>query len=467
MSTNPTTLPMDIIVDVVVQIAPQAPALPTFNQGLIIGPSTVIPSVAGVNPRIRRYTSLAQMLADGFNVNSPEYIAASIYFGQTPAPQYLYVGRRDETVGAVLALKLDAAGANYVAGDVLNVVQVAPAETGCHVVVDTVDGNGAITSFHMTAQGTAYVVANGLATTGGTGAGATFDVTKVSPESALDAVQACRAANFLWYAFMVTDAVKADHEAIAAWAQSAAPSVLYFFGTHDADVPGGIVGNIFSVLKAGAYNRVFGLYSTDQNGLFPNNIYIAAAAMGVAMGMNTGLANSFFTMKFKTLTGIAVEPLDLTTIQTIEGNNGNLYLSYGNSYSFMEQGVVSDGQFVDEIVNLDMLVSDMQYSVLNLLAANPAIPQTDAGETQLIHAVNQACERARVRGFIAAGVWQGQQLLNLNPGDPVPNGYLCQAQSFATQSASDRQARKAMPIYVAITEAGAIHSILIGVYVQR
>jgi hypothetical protein len=49
----------------------------------------------------------------------------------------------------------------------------------------------------------------------------------------------------------------------------------------------------------------------------------------------------------------------------------------------------------------------------------------------------------------------------------MPKGYVIQAQSFALQSKADRDARNAMPIYVAIAEAGAIHSVVIGVFVQQ
>jgi len=38
---------------------------------------------------------------------------------------------------------------------------------------------------------------------------------------------------------------------------------------------------------------------------------------------------------------------------------------------------------------------------------------------------------------------------------------------LASQSQADREARESVPLYVAIKEAGAVHSVLIGVYVNR
>jgi len=71
------------------------------------------------------------------------------------------------------------------------------------------------------------------------------------------------------------------------------------------------------------------------------------------------------------------------------------------------------------------------------------------------------------RGFLAPGQWNGQNILNLSTGDMLPKGYLVQAEPVASQAQADREARKCPPIYVAIKEAGAIHSLLIGVYVNR
>ena len=70
-------------------------------------------------------------------------------------------------------------------------------------------------------------------------------------------------------------------------------------------------------------------------------------------------------------------------------------------------------------------------------------------------------------GYTAAGIWRGVTILNLSPGDAIPTpGYLAQSPKYSTQSSSDRASRKAMPIYLAIIEAGAAQSVLIGVYDQ-
>jgi hypothetical protein len=73
-------------------------------------------------------------------------------------------------------------------------------------------------------------------------------------------------------------------------------------------------------------------------------------------------------------------------------------------------------------------------------------------------------------GFLADGIWEGAPIsipgVNVATGQAIPGGYLNLAQPYAQQSVQDRDAGKAMPIYSFITTAGAVQSLLIGVYTQ-
>lgn len=453
-------LPLEDIVDVTVLISPQAPSQPTFNQGLIIGNSGVIPSQT---TRLLKVTRLADLIAAGFATTDPEYLAASAYFSQSPPPLYGWIGAQDPTGLGTVTPHVANEGTGYVVGDVLGVTQGAA--SGGTVRVTTIGGGGAVTGVALVTSGTGYSAANGVATSGGTGSGAQLDITVGEP--ALQAVIACRDAKPDWYQFVCLTATDADHLALAAWAQTASPPVVYFYNTADADVLNAVPGNIAETMKTSLYDRVFGIYSTTQGGDFPNNVYASSAAMGANCGLTTGLANSYYTMKFKQLVGIAPEPLSLTQIATINGYNVNLYLNYAGAYNVLQEGKKPDGEFLDERVNLDILVSAIQFNVMNLLVGSPSIPQTDPGEVQLIQAVNQAADQAAQVGFIAGGTWRGVQIINLKPGDTLPKGYLAQAYPYSTQSQANREARQAMPIYLAIIEAGAVHFVTIGVYVQR
>lgn len=375
-----TTRSLDSIVDIQVLISPLAAARSSFNQALIIA----LKREGYTGERLQLYESIAEVL-DDYELTDPQYIAANIYFSQSPAPDKLWIGYKEST------------------------------------------------------------------------------------ESFVEALQACREANSEWYIAVCLSATYADHIACAAYLETAVPSSVYAYNTSDADVLTGTSSppDIFTYLKSLNYARSIGQYSTTQDGVYPNNIYGIVGIMGYACGQNSGLANSAFTLKFKQEVGISVEPLSSTQINVIEGNNGNVYLEYGNYYTIFEQGKMANGTFFDERINLDMLVNNLQLTIMDLLYQNPKIPQTDAGVTQLIEACNEACDEAVRVGFLGPGTWTGANILNLKTGDPLPAGYLVQAPALSTQTQADRELRKSVPLYIAIKEAGAVHSVLIGVYVNR
>jgi hypothetical protein len=261
--------------------------------------------------------------------------------------------------------------------------------------------------------------------------------------------------------------VTADHEAIAAYAESVTPLTFYYGTTADAAVLNGSSGNLALVLKGDAYQHTAIIYSTTQSGAAPNNAYACAAIMGVEMALNDGLPNSYFTMWGKVLAGVLPEPLTQAQINIINGNNCNVYVGYVNQYTLLQPGVTPSGIYIDQALFRSILQVNLQYNVMNLLVSTPSVPQTDPGEQQLIHVCNQACQQMVNIGYLAPGTYEGiQSVLSLDPGDPLPAGFLCQAYPFSTQSAANKAARQAMPIYIVINESGAVQSVTIGVIVN-
>lgn len=246
---------------------------------------------------------------------------------------------------------------------------------------------------------------------------------------------------------------------MAAYIEAAEPASTYFFNTKDADVLEGTADNVFDSLAKKNYRLTFGLYSGTD--------YAGAAAMGYAMGANTGLANSAYTLGLKSLVGVATDDLTLAQSQAIKGSHGNVYINRGQTYNLLEPGVMASGVYWDEVLGLDMLKNNIQLSVMDLLAKSPKVPQTEGGVTQIVGAIVPACEAAVNAGFLAPGIWTEAPLLNLATGDALPKGYLIQAESISSQSIVDRESRKAPPIYVAVKLAGAVQSAVIRVNVNR
>jgi hypothetical protein len=403
MPVNP--LPLSIIADVTVITSSPQVAAPSFNTGLIIGSTSTGIPITGPNPRIRKYlaaTYSTAMITDGYTTASPEFIAAQMYFSQSPQPQAVFIGRQDLTV----------------------------------------------------------------------------------PETPLQAVMACRAMQPQWYCCMVCGAVDADHIAISAWVASQI-GTTYFGTTSDSDVLDGTTGNVLLTIFATSAKRTWMQYATTQGGLTPNQAYFVAAVMGQAMASNSQLANSYFTEKFSggvPLNAVVIEP-GLTTSQIgniegvvpAQGPNGNLFLNYANAFNILEQGtMMALNVFFDQVLNLDILASNIQYAILNLLTSVPSVPQTDAGQQMLIQAVETALDTAVNVGFIAPGTWQGQTISvgpnsSVTPGQSLPAGYIVLSPSYAIWGKNNPglvAARQAPPIYVALIEAGAVHFVTVEVLVQ-
>lgn len=76
------------VVRVTINLSPQAAAVRSFGTLMIAGDSNVISGLE----RLRSYATIDGVAAD-FGVDAPEYKAAALYFGQTPKPATLMIGR--------------------------------------------------------------------------------------------------------------------------------------------------------------------------------------------------------------------------------------------------------------------------------------------------------------------------------------------------------------------------------------
>jgi hypothetical protein len=143
-------LALSNIVDISVTVAPSAATANSFNQGCFVGP-TAVPS----NGRISQYPSTTAMLSAGYTTSSPEFIAAQIYFSQTPSPQFIWIGQQYASAISALApdgrtvldgvmssttnpTHLSSATASFVIGDAGSTIRVAGAGTAGADLVTTI-----------------------------------------------------------------------------------------------------------------------------------------------------------------------------------------------------------------------------------------------------------------------------------------------------------------------------------------
>ena len=278
-------------------------------------------------------------------------------------------------------------------------------------------------------------------------------------------MQACREEDGEWYVGVYCGDIT-DDEILACgeYTEAATPSTIFAYTTKEAACLDSDDGGIFKKVKNKNYRRVFGQYSTKHADA-------VCAIIGWAMGAMTGTINSAFTLAYKTEVGVETENASSMFksqyVDTIKANNGNVFINRGSSYDIFEEGELGDGTWFDEMIYLDKYKNDMQLGIMDLLYQNNKIAQTEPGMTQIKDAIKVVCDEMKKVGFIAAGTWLSNDMLELKYGDTLPGGYLIQSEAIAEQSQADRDARNAPPIYVSLKLAGAIHHVTVQIDVNR
>ena len=279
-------------------------------------------------------------------------------------------------------------------------------------------------------------------------------------ETKAEAFTRVRAANDRFYGFCFTDDVtSAESLAVAALVEATKLPTVFFVDTDSDDVLTVNQSNFALSLKSGNYERTVCFYSKDKN--------VDVAALGLFCGLNTMKLNSAYTFSYKTLSAITADNLSDTQIDNAKSYNCNVYCSFGNRYNFTYPGITSGGAHIDEVYFIDVARFLIQQYVLSGIVGTRKVPQTEAGVGQLISFIFNACNELANIGFIASGIWKGEDVIDLHYGDAVNNGFNIQAGTIASQSAADRAARVSPPIYVCLLSAGAIEYVVINVYVNE
>ena len=282
-----------------------------------------------------------------------------------------------------------------------------------------------------------------------------------STESLAEAIAACRTFNLEWWGCVPLGKKSETGEFVPVTASDLLDAAL----TVENSTPDSVMIcaladlTFLGELKAKSYRRTLGIFSDDVNK--------AVAITGYAMGANTGLANSAYTLKFKKLVGVAADPLTEAQVSDAEAVNANVYINRGATYDMFEQGTMADGTWFDEMINLDMLSNYIQLSVMDILSKTTKIPQTEAGVTTIINSFLPDLDNAVTMGFLAPGIWTAPSFMDIEEGDAIEKGYEVMSEAIDNQTVADRDARICPPIYVALKLAGAIHSVVIQLNVNR
>lgn len=283
-------------------------------------------------------------------------------------------------------------------------------------------------------------------------------------ESIAECVSALSSKSTDWYGLVIADEALTDEEVISVAAVIESDSVSRIYG-HTSSAESVLDPNdstdIFSKLKAAKYARTFGQYSSATP-------FAAASLFGRAFSVNFNGNNTTITLKFKQQPGITSEALTQNQANALAEKNANVFINYNNDTAIIQEGVMSNGDFIDERHGLDWLQNYVQTNLYNLLyTSTTKIPQTDAGVTRLVSNVEQSMAQAVNNGLVAPGIWNGSEMGQLASGDTLTKGYYIYAPAVATQAQSDREARKAPVIQVACKLAGAVHFANVEINVVR
>jgi len=493
-----STVPVKKIVNVTVQVAALAPAAPVFSIGLCVGSSSRLPTY----DRLREYGSLLDVAGD-FQASDEEYKLASEYFGQSPTPDTLMIGRRllaassgtlksglrsttltdytavtaggfdisvDGTLRQVHGIDLSS-GVTDMDGVATHVQTALRAATGAleTVTYDTGTASFVITSVTTGATSVVnYAVppTTALATDLGiimglTAAKGATRTVGAAIETVTDSLNALARLSGAWYGFHVTKELTDDElVAASAWAES---NTRFHFATTASPVAydGSSAADLGARLKALSYTHSLVQFSSTTD-------YACASAMARGLAVKYDQINSTITLEFKQEPGVVPENLTTSQYSALEAKNYCYLATVANGFVMLFNTKTPSGRFFDEIVNIDWFTQDLQNNVFTAVATSPTkVPQTDKGMEVLLQAASKTCEKAVRNRMAASGVWTHDGFGALETGDLLQQGYYLYAIPVAEQSDADRAARKTPPIQGALIGAGAFHSVDITFNFQR
>lgn len=226
-----------------------------------------------------------------------------------------------------------------------------------------------------------------------------------------------------------------------------------------------VTNDLASLMKAAAYEQSMIQYSTTK--------YAIASMFGRMFSVNFSAQNSTINLMYKQQPGVTAENLTDAQANALESKNCNVYVGYDNDTSIIQYGVMSSGDFIDQVWGLDWFQNAVQTAVYNLFyTATTKIAQTDAGQNQILNAIAAVCGNqpggAVYNGLAGSGTWNSTTVFgSLTAGQFLPLGFYVYAPSVDTQAEADRAARIAPATQVALKLAGAFQQADVIVTVNR
>lgn len=276
---------------------------------------------------------------------------------------------------------------------------------------------------------------------------------RVSTETLQAAILRCL--NLVFFVGIISDfypTISSDGLTLANSVQAYKNKILMLPSATFSDVAGAFT----AIQSAGDYATRCLFYATSAL----DARLFAAAYAGRGFSVNFDQANGTITMNLKQLATIVPdESLTQSQYDACKTAGVDIYPDIAGFPSVISNGA---NQYFDEVYNLVWFVATLQVAGFNALAqVGGKVPQTESGISQLKSAYRAVCDEAVNNAYVAPGTWTSSETFGSQVdflSNILQKGYYIYSTPVSQQSATDRAARKAPLIQIAIKEAGAVQS---------
>lgn len=377
---------LDNIVSITITKESAAIAVASFQIPLVLSTHTRF------SERARTYTDITSV-AEDFATTDQAYIIAQKLFGQSTVgavPPSIVIGRRqvDEvTFTPVVAdnttytVTLNEVPYTYTSGTSATATSIV---TGLKTAIGTPAG--------ITVSGTTTLVVEPTAPGTAWSVKASSNLTQANTtptETYVDALAAVTVVNDVWYALVADTHVVADVMALA----TAIQARRKIFGTSTQDSNFTSPTHIGAQLDADSLNRTFWIYLAQADTDYPE-----AAWIGAQLPYTPG-SNDW---DFKRAAGVTVSNVSDNQRTNIRAINGNMYTTVAGLNMFQD-GNMSDGTPIDEIVFIDWLYARLQEGIFFRLANSLKVPFTNPGLLRVENEIRSVLAQAETNGGIDRG----------------------------------------------------------------
>jgi len=284
-------------------------------------------------------------------------------------------------------------------------------------------------------------------------------------ETPLEAVVALDAISTEWYGLSFAASVMlsdSDNLEIAPFIEADDVTRVFGITVQNTDALSSEVTNdLPSLLMAGGFLQTFTQYSSFSP-------FAVVSMFGRAFSVDYTGANTTIDLMYKQEPGIDPEAITTDQANALQGKRCNVFAQYNNGTALLQYGTMAGPAFCDEIFGLDWFENAVQTTCFNVnYTSTTKVPQTDAGDSQYVNAITGVCDQAVANGLGAPGTWNAAGFGLLSQGQYLKLGYYVYATPIAQQSESDRAARKAPPIQVALKLAGSTQTVDVAITANR